>query len=175
MSNLKINLEVDLEDFISLEDLEDNIIRQLCDRAQSYVTAGHGEAFHIMAKTAIENAVADKLKEVVEEKLSKPIPRIDRFGEAVDGEEPKSLNDMIAESADAALEQTVDPNSGKPKKNTNYDRAVPRLQYLIGTVAAAGVSREAERVAREVNKQAKENVNKVLANAVATQLARMAK
>lgn len=169
----KIKLELAISDFVDMDYLEENVIRELARTAESKLTGGHTESFHAMCVSAINQAIEVRITARIEETLSKPIPQLDRFGDPTGGD-PKTLSDIIAEAADVALNQAVD-SYGKPANSSSYSATIPRIEYLVKKVAAEGIFKEAEKVARKVNADTKKHAQDVLANAVAAQLARMAK
>lgn len=164
MQSITINLAI--EDFVNLDYLEENVIREIAKDAESKLTGGHTESFHKLCVDAINEAINSRIQARIEELLSRPIPPLDRFGDPIEGE-PKTLSDMLAEAVDKCLTDTVD-SAGKPEKRTAYNNARPRLEWLVKKVAAEKIAIEAEKAARQVNKEAKDHAQKVLANAVAT-------
>jgi len=155
---------IDLERFISIDDLEDNVIRQLAETCESKLSGGHTDSFHAMCVAAIEKAISERVEARIADLIDKPIVPRNRFGDAIEGMEAKSLGDMLAEAVEIACTQTVN-REGKPAKNTTYEKAVPRIQWNL-------FDREAASAIKELKAEAKQKVRDQIAAAVAAQLAR---
>lgn len=164
-------ITIDFEKFISLDDLEDNVIRQIAANCESKLTGGHVESFHKMCVTAIETAISERINAKISELLEKPIIPRDRFGSVIEGSQPTTLSDMLADAVDLACCETVDV-SGKPAKNTAFQKAIPRIQWHLAKIAAREIDAEAAKAIKELKADAKEKVRKQIAAAVAAQLAK---
>ena len=164
-----MTVTVDLERFISVDDLEDNVIRELADTCERKLSGGHVESFHKMCVTAIEKAISERVEAKISELLEKPIVPRDRFGNRVEGATPKSLGDMLAEAVEIACVETVDRN-GRPAKSTAWDKAVPRIQWHLSQLTAREIDIEAAKAIKELKAEAKDRVRKQIASAVAAQL-----
>lgn len=165
---MEIELKIDLEDFLSLDDLEDNVIRQLAATCESKLAGGHAESFYKLCMDVIDEAISGRIKDRVEDLLSRPIPAVDRFGEPT-GETPKTLNQMVLDGVDAALIELVD-NQGKPALPSKHTPREPRLQWAIRQAASADLDREVARVIREVKDEAIGAARDRVARAIALQL-----
>lgn len=166
-----MTVTIDLERFISVDDLEDNVIRQLAATCESKMSGGHTDSFHKMCVAAIEKAISERVEARIAELIDKPIVPRDRFGMAVEGAEAKSLGDMLAEAVDMACNETVN-REGKPTKSTSWDKAIPRIQWHLSKLVAGEIDREAANAIKELKADAKQRVRDQIAAAVATQLAR---
>lgn len=166
-----MTVSIDLERFISFDDLEENVIRQLATNCESKLSGGHVDSFHSMCLAAIEKAISGRIEARIAELIDKPIVPTDRFGNPVADAEPKSLGDMLAEAVDIACTETVDRN-GKPMKSTAWDKAIPRIQWHLAKLTAREIDTEAAKAIKELKADAKEKVRKQIAAAVAAQLAK---
>jgi len=162
---------IDLERFISIDDLEDNVIRQLAETCESKLSGGHTDSFHAMCVAAIEKAISERVEARIADLIDKPIVPRNRFGDAIEGMEAKSLGDMLAEAVEIACTQTVN-REGKPAKNTTYEKAVPRIQWHLSNLVSSEIDREAASAIKELKAEAKQKVRDQIAAAVAAQLAR---
>ena len=164
-----MTVTIDLERFISVDDLEDNVIRQLAATCESKLSGGHTDSFHAMCVAAIQKAISERIEARISELIDKPIVPRDRFGTAIPDAEAKSLGDMLAEAVETACTETVDRH-GKPAKSTAWDKAIPRIQWHLQKLAASEIDREAAKAVRELKADAKDRVRKQIAAAVAAQL-----
>lgn len=168
---MEMTVTIDFEKYISVDDLEDNVIRQLADNCAAKLTGGHIESFHKMCVDAINLAISEKINAKVADMLSRPIQARNRFGDPVEGAAEKSLGDMLADAVDAAMTETVDCQ-GRPKKNSHWDKAVPRMEWHLSKLLAREIDTEAAKAMKELKADAKEKVRKQIAAAVAAQLAK---
>ena len=164
-----MTVTINLEQFISVDDLEDNVIRQLADTCAGKLTGGHVESFHKMCVNAIEKAISERVDRHISELLDKPIVPRDRFGNVQPDAEAKSLGDMLADAVEMACSETVG-RDGRPKKSTMYDKAIPRIQWHLARITAREIDVEASKAIKELKADAKEKVRKQIAAAVAAQL-----
>lgn len=161
---IEIQSEVEIDD----EDLDNQIIEAAAASllGQLSLSVRYGES-------GVREKIQEKIDEILEDRIAAALDRevraVDRFGIPVEGKEPTTLAEMVAEAADEALTQTVN-QSGKAEKKTAYNYAVPRLQYLLSRVACQEVSLAAEKAAREVNAAAKAAVEDDVAKAIAKHL-----
>jgi hypothetical protein len=122
----------------------------------------------------VQEIINDRVSAVVQGRveafLTKPIPPLTRFGEPIQDATARSLADMIADAADAAMTETVD-RDGKPEKKNSYNRAVPRLEWLVGKVATEAIAEAVTKSVKEVNAQARAAVQKQVAAEIAARLA----
>lgn len=162
-------ITINLEQFLDFDALEENVIRQLAETCESKLSGGHTESFHKMCVEAINKAISERIDARVSELIDKPIVPRDRFGQAVEGAEAKSLGDMLAEAVDQACTETVD-RSGRPEKKTAYNSAMPRMQWHLSQIVAREIDTEAAKAIKELKADAKERVRKQIAAAVAAQL-----
>jgi hypothetical protein len=169
MTDMKIT--VDLEQFISTDDLEDNVIRQLASTCESKLSGGHTESFHTMCVNAIQKAISERIEARISDLLDKPIAPRNRFGETIPDAEAKSLGDMLADAVDQACTETVD-RDGRPAKSTHWNKAIPRIQWHLSQLIAREIDQEAAKAMKELRADAKEKVRKQIASAVAAQLAK---
>lgn len=168
---MELTVTLDFEKYISVDDLEDNVIRQLADNCASKLSGGHVESFHKMCVDAINLAISERITAKVDEMLARPIPSRDRFGDLIKGASEKSLGDMLADAVDTAMTETVG-RDGKPQKSTAWDKAVPRMQWHLSQLLAREIDTEAAKAIKELKADAKEKVRKQIAAAVAAQLAK---
>ena len=166
---MEMTVTLDFEKYISVDDLEDNVIRQLADSCMAKLSGGHTESFHKMCVDAINLAISDKINAKVEDMLSRPIQARDRFGDPIEGVAEKSLGDMLGDAVEAAMTETVD-REGRPKKSTYHDKAIPRMQWHLSKLLAREIDIEAAKAIKELKADAKEKVRKQIAAAVAAQL-----
>jgi hypothetical protein len=152
-----MTVTIDLERFISTDDLEDNVIRQLAATCESKLSGGHTDSFHKMCVAAIEKAISERIEARIAELIDKPIIPRDRFGVADEGAEAKSLGDMLAEAVETACTETVN-RDGKPAKNTNWEKAIPRIQWHLSKLVASEIDREAANAIKELKADAKQRV-----------------
>lgn len=164
-------ITIELERFVDFGELEENVIRQLASTCESKLSGGHVESFHKMCVDAINLAISEKISAKIDEMLSRPIPVRNRFGDPIDGEEAKSLGDMLADAVEVAMTETVN-SGGKPEKRTQYNRAVPRMQWHLSQLLAREIDTEAAKAIKELREDAKKKVRQQIASAVAAQLAK---
>lgn len=166
---MELTVTLDFEKYISVDDLEDNVIRQIADNCESKLHGGHVESFHKMCVDAINLAISEKINAKVEDMLSRPIPSRDRFGDPIADAPDKSLGDMLADAVEVAMTETVG-DDGKPREPTAWDKAVPRMQWHLSKLLAREIDTEAAKAIKELKADAKEKVRKQIAAAVAAQL-----
>ena len=164
-----MTVTIDLERFISVDDLEDNVIRQLAATCESKLSGGHTDSFHAMCVAAIQKAISERIEARIADLIDKPIVPRDRFGSPIGDATPRSLGDMLADAVDQACAETVD-RDGKPAKNTPYQKAIPRMQWHLSRLVASEIDKEAAKAISELKADAKDRVRKQIAAAVAAQL-----
>lgn len=169
MTDMTVTL--DLERFISVDDLEDNVIRQLASNCESKLSGGRTDSFHKMCVDAINKAISERIEARIVELIDKPIVPRNRFGEPEPDAVPRSLADMLADAVEMACTETVN-HEGKPQKSTYNDKCVPRIQWHLSRLTAREIDREASKAISELKAEAKEKVRKQIAAAVAAQLAK---
>lgn len=166
-------IEMGLQDFVDFDYLEANVINRMADVAMSKLTGGHMDSFHKMATTAIEQAINDRLSKWIEERLDKPFPQRDRYGEITGPE--RSLSDLLAEACDKAMEEPVTADGRRDTCGPGYRTKQTRLEWIAQTLATKGITKAAEDAARKVNAEAKESVKAAMAEAITAQLTKHVK
>ena len=168
---MEMTVTLDFERYISVDDLENNVINQLVDKCESKLTGGHVDSFHQMCVDAINLAISEKISDKVEDMLSRPIPARDRFGDLIPGVSEKSLGDMLSDAVEAAMTETVD-SQGRPQPATAWNKPVPRMQWHLSKLLSREIDTEAEKAIKALKADAKEKVRQQIAAAVAAQLAK---
>lgn len=162
-----LTVKIEGEAFASWDGLDDMVVRRIAD----HFISDHGLQLRQRVNDLVNAAVTDVVQKRVEAFLLMPIPAVDRFGQPIPGAVAKSLGDMIADAADAALTETVDPSDGKPMKKDAWGKAaVSRLEWLVKRVAVAGIAQETEKAVKAVNAEAKAAVQKQVAASIAAHL-----
>lgn len=162
-----LTLKIEGEAFASWDGIDEMVVRRLAD----HFISDHTMKLRDRVSEIINDRVAAVIEARVEAFLQKPIPPLTRYGEPIPGAVEKSLADMIADAADAAMVETVD-SSGKPEKKNAYNNAIPRLEWLVKKVAVAGIAKAVEDAVKAVNAEAKAHVQKQVAAEIAARLAK---
>jgi hypothetical protein len=167
-NEIALTIKLEGEAFTSWDGIAEEVTRTIADRLMSDHTLKLRD--HVLE--IINDRVAEVVGAKVEALLSKPVLPVTRYGEPIEGAVAKTLADMVADAADAALTETVDPHNGKPEKRNQYNGAIPRLQWLVGKVAREGIASEIEKSVKAVNAEARAAVQKQVAAEIAARLAK---
>lgn len=163
-----LTLKIEGEAFASWDGLDDMVVRRIADH---FISDHGGMKLRERVQGLISETVTAVVQARVEAFLTKPIPPLTRYGEPIVGAVERSLADMIADAADAAMVETVDPHDGKAKKKDSYNNAIPRLEWLVKKVAVSEIAKAVETSVKAVNAEAKAAVQKQVAAAIAAHLA----
>ena len=161
-----MTIKIEGEAFASWDGLDDQVVRKIAD----HFISDHQMRLRERVNDIIGERVAAVVEARVDAFLNKPIPPLTRYGEPIPGYVARSLSDMVADAADAAMTETVDPNDGKPKKKDAYNHAIPRLEWLVKRLAVAGIAKATEDAVKAVNADARAQVQRQVAAEFAARL-----
>ena len=167
-NEVALTVKIEGEAFTSWDGLDEAVTRRIAD----HFISDHKMNLRERVEAIINERVAAVVEARVEAFLSKPIPPLTRYGEPIEGAPTRTLAEMIADAADEAMTETVNPRDGKPKKSSHYETAVPRLEWLVKRVAISEIAPAVEKAVKAVNADAKAQVQKQVAAEIAARLAK---
>lgn len=167
-NEIALTVKIEGEAFTSWDGIDDAVMKTIADRLLSDHT--------LKLREKVLDGVFDHINKLIETKLtellSKPIQPVNEFGERIEGQEPKTLSKILTDATQTAMEQTVNPYDGKPKKSTYHDKAIPRLEYLLRHVAIREIDTAVSKAVKQVNKEALAAVQDQTAKAISKHLAK---
>ena len=154
-----MKIEIDLDQYFE-GGFEDRITSAVCYQVTEKV---RDNVYQIMAADiakAIQESVAKKVDEAITEKLAQPIQQVNNWGEPTG--KTSTITEMVAERWAETL---------KKQENSSYSsKGKPVLQELITKFALVGLQQEAEKSLKEINEEAKKQVQETIKEIVAMQL-----
>lgn len=153
----KFNISVDLDLFdeetgTSIDELlKDEIIKQVTINVTAKVSETIDSYINTIVeeqKNGVQSKIDGRLSTIIEDFLTKSRTVTDKWG---DKKTEFTVEEMIKTSCDNYIEQLVDEKTGSVG-NDNWNKKVPRVQFLIGQAVDSKMKYAIDRAIEEIKK-----------------------